>query len=93
MVGYVFVINRNEDIIQVVYVCNTRLMIMCYSVRYTTFIVACLIWNGTRFVTYAYSGLHRASNFRIVCLVSQRLELGTPGVECYRHGKLVVFSF
>jgi hypothetical protein len=52
MVAYGFVINQNEDIMQVVDVCNTRLMIMCCSVRYTAFIMACLICNGTRFVTY-----------------------------------------
>jgi len=53
MVGYGFMINQNEDIIQVVDVCNTRLMIMCCSVRYTTFIMACLIFGGTRYETRA----------------------------------------
>jgi hypothetical protein len=45
MVAYVFVINQNEDIIKVVDACNTRLMIMCCSVKYTAFIMACLVFN------------------------------------------------
>jgi len=53
MGGYGFVINQNEDIMQVVDVCNTRLMIMCCSVRYTTVIMACLIFKGICYVTRA----------------------------------------
>jgi len=42
MVACGFMINKNEDIMQVLDVCNIRLMIMCCSVRYTTFIMTCL---------------------------------------------------